>query len=324
MAPQLSVIVPVYNVEKCLPLCIESVQKQTYKNWELILVDDGSQDNSGTICDEYAAKDSRIKVIHKANGGVNTARNRGLDEAEGEFITFIDADDEFYTDDTFEKNLRYFEQDISKEIDIVSMPLYLETKVGKFKKKLSQFEKRVIRDKMEMFFNWYNGRIIDGSYCGKFYRKRIFDGWRLTEDLIFTEDNYHVPDLCEKVRCVVVSGEGGYMYRCNTTSAIHSDFSMRKRMDQLKTQVRLCRYMLKFENSSKEEGTMYLAAIENAYYLYCSREYANDALTEISKVKRRLRNGRSGFQRILNLSISMMGYKTGFKMVKGIVQLLRK
>lgn len=81
MAPQLSVIVPVYNVEKCLPLCIESVQKQTYKNWELILVDDGSQDNSGTICDEYAAKDSRIKVIHKANGGVNTARNRGLDEA---------------------------------------------------------------------------------------------------------------------------------------------------------------------------------------------------------------------------------------------------
>lgn len=78
---KLSIIVPVYNVEKWLSLCIESILKQTFKNWELILVDDGSPDKSGAICDEYAAKDSRIKVIHKANGGVNTARNRGLDEA---------------------------------------------------------------------------------------------------------------------------------------------------------------------------------------------------------------------------------------------------
>ena len=91
--PLISIIVPVYNVEKYLSKCIESILHQTYKNFELILVDDGTPDNSGKICDEYALKDSRIKVFHKANGGVSSARNLGIDKAEGEWVTFVDADD---------------------------------------------------------------------------------------------------------------------------------------------------------------------------------------------------------------------------------------
>ena len=93
MEDLISVIIPVYNVEKYLPECIESVLKQTHTNLEIILVDDGSPDNSPQICDEYAQKDSRIKVIHKENGGVSSARNEGLKIAKGEWISFIDADD---------------------------------------------------------------------------------------------------------------------------------------------------------------------------------------------------------------------------------------
>ena len=89
----ISIIIPVYKVEKYLPRCIESVLNQTYKNFELILVDDGSPDNSGKICDEYALRDNRIKVIHKENGGVSSARNTGIDAASGEYINFIDSDD---------------------------------------------------------------------------------------------------------------------------------------------------------------------------------------------------------------------------------------
>ena len=89
----ISVIVPVYNVERYLPRCIESILKQTYTNFELILVDDGTPDRSGIICDRYAEKDSRIRVIHKENGGVSTARNAGIDVAKGEWITFVDSDD---------------------------------------------------------------------------------------------------------------------------------------------------------------------------------------------------------------------------------------
>ncbi len=91
--PLISIIIPVYKVEKYLPRCIESVLNQTYKNFELILVDDGSPDNSGKICDEYALKDNRIKVIHKENGGVSSARNAGVDVVTGKYINFVDSDD---------------------------------------------------------------------------------------------------------------------------------------------------------------------------------------------------------------------------------------
>ena len=91
--PEVSIIVPVYNVEKYLPRCIDSILAQTSTNFELILIDDGSTDKSGMICDEYAKKDNRIKVFHKENGGVSSARNIGLDNASGEWLAFIDPDD---------------------------------------------------------------------------------------------------------------------------------------------------------------------------------------------------------------------------------------
>ncbi len=93
MNPLISVIVPVYNVEKYLDRCVESIVNQTYKNLEIILVDDGSPDNSGALCDEWAKKDTRIRVFHKENGGLSDARNAGTDYAEGDFITFVDSDD---------------------------------------------------------------------------------------------------------------------------------------------------------------------------------------------------------------------------------------
>ena len=91
--PGISVIVPVYKVEKYLHECVDSILAQTFRDFELILVDDGSPDNCGAICDEYAAKDSRIRVIHQENQGLSGARNSGIDVARGEYITFVDADD---------------------------------------------------------------------------------------------------------------------------------------------------------------------------------------------------------------------------------------
>ena len=88
-----SCIIPVYNTEKYLPRCIESVLAQTFVDWEMLLIDDGSTDASGSICDEYAAKDERIRVFHKENGGISSARNVGLNYAQGEWIFFVDSDD---------------------------------------------------------------------------------------------------------------------------------------------------------------------------------------------------------------------------------------
>ncbi|HFI0794571.1 TPA: glycosyltransferase family 2 protein [Streptococcus suis] len=109
-----SVIVPVYNVEKYLVQCIDSIINQTYQNLEIILVNDGSTDNSGKICDEYAKKDSRIKVIHKENGGLSDARNKGLDFMTGEYVTLVDSDD--YLEHNCIENLYIYMQKLVKPL----------------------------------------------------------------------------------------------------------------------------------------------------------------------------------------------------------------
>lgn len=110
--PLISVIIPVYNVEDYLRECVDSVINQTYKNLEIILVDDGSTDSSGKICDDYAEKDERIAVIHQKNGGLSAARNAGLDKSSGEYIYFLDSDD-YVADNTFETLLSIAEKDNS-------------------------------------------------------------------------------------------------------------------------------------------------------------------------------------------------------------------
>lgn len=102
--PRISVIVPVYNTEDYLEACLESILRQSFSDFEVIVVDDGSTDSCPGICDEYAARDCRIRVIHKINAGVSAARNDALDAACGEFVTFIDSDDRI-NPETFEKAL---------------------------------------------------------------------------------------------------------------------------------------------------------------------------------------------------------------------------
>ena len=121
MSEKISIIIPVYNVEKYLRRCLNSIINQTYKDIEIILVDDGSTDNSGKICDEYKEKDNRIVVIHKENGGLSDARNAGIDIAKGKYIGFIDSDD--FADirmyeiiyNNFQMKKKFMEQKIMKK-----------------------------------------------------------------------------------------------------------------------------------------------------------------------------------------------------------------
>jgi Glycosyltransferases involved in cell wall biogenesis len=110
----ISVIVPIYNCENYINQCVDSILAQTCTNFELLLIDDGSSDNSGIICDEYAKKDARVKVFHKENGGVSSARNLGLHEAKGEWIAFVDADD--WIKDTYLSDFRIGEKDVDIHI----------------------------------------------------------------------------------------------------------------------------------------------------------------------------------------------------------------
>ena len=118
----ISIIVPVYNVEKYIRRCINSILNQTYQYLEIILVDDGSTDNSGLICDKYAHMDNRITVIHKKNGGLSSARNTGIDIAKGAYIGFIDSDD-WIAPETYEvlyRNLVHYDADVSDIDSVIS------------------------------------------------------------------------------------------------------------------------------------------------------------------------------------------------------------
>lgn len=181
--PKVTVIVPIYNVELYIHKCVDSVLAQTYCNLEVILVDDGSPDNCSAICDEYQEKDSRVRVIHKPNGGLSDARNAGLDVATGDYVTFIDGDD-YYAPNTIEKLI---EAAADGDSDIVCMGASLVSSDYLMVK-----EERSIEETVSSYE--YFRCICEGtrpaSVCTKLFKACIFQNarfkrGRLNEDFLF-------------------------------------------------------------------------------------------------------------------------------------------
>lgn len=186
MHPQVSVIVPVYNVEHYIHRALDSLLNQTYPHLDIILVDDGSPDKCPQICDEYARKDNRVRVIHKKNGGLSDARNVGLDIATGEYITFLDSDD-YILPDTVEKFLRTAHE---QNVDVVCCGLNIIDTSGKiydyrkceasFKASGEAVVKLLLKDVFPYNFS-----------PAKFYKRTLFDGihfpvGRIYEDMATT------------------------------------------------------------------------------------------------------------------------------------------
>ncbi len=179
----ISVIIPVYKVEKYLRKCLDSIINQTYKNLEIILVDDGSPDACPQICDEYEKNDDRIKVIHKENGGLSSARNAGLDKCTGEYIAFIDSDD--YVDKTYIEKLYKAAKDNNAQIAICSF--FYTDETGKIWKG-DKLDNKVVSgdEKMDLVYFYLKNYIVVA--WGKIYHKSIwknlrFPVGRIAEDL---------------------------------------------------------------------------------------------------------------------------------------------
>lgn len=166
----ISVIVPVYNVEEYLARCVDSVLAQTYSNLEVILVDDGAKDSSGRICDEFAQKDPRVRVVHKENGGLSSARNAGIDIARGEFLEFVDSDD-WLEPDAVESMLRLAQ---SHQVELVVGGRWdVSAKTGNKKKGLCPKVQEVLsgEELVRRIFRWDN---CDSSACDKLFARRLF------------------------------------------------------------------------------------------------------------------------------------------------------
>lgn len=208
--PQLSIIVPVYKVEQTLDECVGSIVRQTFTDWELILVDDGSPDLCGEMCNKWAQRDNRIRVIHKKNGGLSDARNAGIDVATSPFITFVDSDD-FLRDDTFQEVLRLFDR--YDACDIVEYPI-LE-RYGSSAESLLTFQEKCYERAIDY---WYSEEAYRHCFaCNKIYRRNLFEDTRYPIGRLY-EDILTLPQLLMKARSVIVCNQGLYYYRFNPVS----------------------------------------------------------------------------------------------------------
>lgn len=183
MYPLISVIVPVYNVEKYLKQCLDSIINQTYKNLQIILIDDGSSDKSGIICDDYQQKDNRIEVIHKTNSGVAAARNQGVLMAKGDYIAFVDSDD-FIEKDMYEILLATMDND---KIDMAVSTINRIERNGKNRVQSKLFEKDRILDKfefMEIFIKNESDYLVNKLYKKNILKDVIFPDGKYFEDLV--------------------------------------------------------------------------------------------------------------------------------------------
>lgn len=222
MGSLVSVIVPVYKVEKYIHRCVDSILAQTFTNFELILVDDGSPDNCGKICDEYALKDNRIHVIHKENGGLSDARNAGIDwvfeNSESEWLTFIDSDDWVHP--------KYLECLITKaeecNAQIVACNYKRIGEVGMFEK-IDDIKSAIIQT--EDFF--VNQNTIATVACMKLYKRELFERIRFPLGKI-NEDEFVSYKLLFMNDCIIYIEFPLYYYFINPSSITNSEWNIKK------------------------------------------------------------------------------------------------
>lgn len=216
---EISIIVPVYNVEDFLSACIDSILSQSFPDFELILVDDGSPDNCGAICDEYAQKDTRIRVIHQQNGGISAARNAGLDVAMGKYIAFVDSDD--VVDRSYIGYMYTSIQAYDADMCIV--------RYSDFQEHISSINPgidiTVVLSGRDACLHRYSGdKRIHPTAWGKLYRCELFDHLRFPVGKIH-EDQYVVSIALYLSKRIAVSEQVLYYYRLRKDSITYSSFS---------------------------------------------------------------------------------------------------
>lgn len=228
--PLVSVIVPIYNVEVYLRRCLDSVLRQTYRNIEIVLVDDGSPDRCPEICDEYAKNDNRIKVIHQKNGGLAHARNVGIANSKGEYISFIDSDD--FVSEKYVEILYYGIEKNNADVSIASFQRF--EKDSDLTRSVNDFHFSTMS--LEKCFECYcsikaNVSMSFISAWGKIYRKTLFEGVEYPKGRLY-EDAFTTYKLLDKAKKIVYTENAPYYYFVNPQSILGQSFK-KKHLDMV-------------------------------------------------------------------------------------------
>lgn len=309
VSPKISIIVPVYNVENYLPKCLDSLVDQTYENVEILVVDDGSKDESGKIIKNYAGKyPEKIKAFTKENGGLSDARNFGLDRATGDYIGFVDSDD-YVTENMFEEMLQLAEKHQS---EIVICNIQKVNENGQVIQKLTQIPNMSERIKLEDHFSVFS----DISYfaCNKLFRKELFNQKRFKRGVHF-EDIQLIPQLLLECEIITQTQNFHYQYleRTDSITKTHTE----KGLDILKavqdvenafSQSRFAHKKKELKNFQIFEGVYsflaYLAFVKDEKAFYSMADKLSVFMTERQiKIQDILNYSRFGTNYLLSLPV---------------------
>lgn len=311
MADLVTVVIPVYNTFEYLKECVDSVINQKYKNLEIILVDDGSPDDSPLLCDEYARQDSRIKVIHRANGGLSAARNSGIKEATGKYITFVDSDDIIDSEMISEMvgiAIKENAHIVKSTLVRTNMKENCIPSVGKYKTVTPYEALKMI----------YNGppQIISG--CGKLFDISLFDDILFPEGLNH-EDEFTLPKLYNKAEKIVMCDSVRYFYMQRPGESIMRSSFSPKKMDVLV----VAEDRIEFFNSCGYKELSKLAVRD--YFCHLLKLYEQtdkeEFLIEHKTVKEKLKSNVSFTslsvgQKLRYILLRLNLYKTASKLLK--------
>ena len=228
--PLVSIIIPVYNVESYLVEALESVREQTYGNFEAIVVDDGSTDGSGAVCNEYATKDTRFRVVHQENGGLSAARNTGLDTMRGEVVSFLDSDDALMS--TFIE--RMLDAMVRADADVSICRYTAHRTMGKLKKKHKQAFPTLSAGtygRVDTLRAIVNGT-LNVSVWNKLYRRKLWDDIRFPVGHVY-EDWYGSIGIFDRCNAAIVLDEPLYLYRRERPGSITTTSSVQNTCDSL-------------------------------------------------------------------------------------------
>lgn len=255
---KVSIIVPVYNVEKYIGQCIDSIIKQNYTNIEIILVDDGSQDNSGKICDDYAKKDNRIRVIHKKNGGVSSARNVGIQEANAKYITFVDSDD--YIAENYIEELYYEIKNKNTDISICGTIDIDEN--GKYINKSIGYENKI--NSSEALKELLNEKYYKSVVWAKMYKKEVIENIKFNENTIIAEDlEFLFKTICEANSVGVNTKKNIYYYRLRENSASTNEYN-----ENWQKEIEICKDIIDYAMINRQD--IVLNAIRRYVRINCT------------------------------------------------------
>ena len=250
--PLISVIVPVYNCEMYLNQCVESIINQTYSNLEIVLVDDGSTDDSGKICDEYSEKDHRVVVLHTVNGGAASARNKGLNVAKGEYITFVDSDD-WIESDMYHSMLELLK---NNSADVAKVGFIKEYENNSSIVLGNEYDGIYLKDEAVKKFLYHENEFCGGVW-DKLYKKELFDKVRFPENYI-TEDYYVNALIFCKLNSIAVSSKAYYHYRMQNDSVCHQPVNSHT-FDEIETAKKLIEFYKENDVAKKIDYEFYLA-----------------------------------------------------------------